>query len=145
MKRMWHEAMSELEKLYRFCDTYDPKIDKKEKITDVKRRNPYWDPTAGSIRDVLTRIVVAPKTFFQGQKTGIPAERIGTFIFLTFFIPMLIIFAIIFMMNFDTAKIVGRNVVIEAGLISSDETGFFPGILIAATIFLGLVIVSFAA
>ncbi len=142
VKKQWQEAIDELEKLYRFCETYDLKVDKVEKITEVKRKNPYWDPTSGSMREVLSRLTVAPVTFFQGIKTGLRPENMGSFIFLTFFIPFVIILTIVFMVNFNTVKIIGRNVCVEAGLLASDETGFVPGLMIAAAVFAGLLVIA---
>jgi hypothetical protein len=141
-KQQWQEAMDELNKLYRFCETYDPKIDKVQKITEVRRKNPFWDPTHGGMRDVVSRLAVAPVTFFQGLKTGVAAEKINRFIFLTLLIPTVIVLTIVFMANFETVKIIGRNVCIEAGLLSSDETGFIPGLIIAAVVFAGLLLIS---
>jgi hypothetical protein len=143
-KRQWQEAMEELEKLYRFCDIYDQKIDKVQKITEDKKKNPYWDPTAGGIRDVLSRIAVAPVTFFQGMKAGSLLGKMGSFLFLTFLIPVLTIMTIVFLLNFSTVKIIGQNVVIEAGLLSSDETGFIPSLIIAAAVLAGLFIITMA-
>lgn len=141
-KHQWQEAMEELEKLYRFCDTYDPKVDKVERIAEVKKKNPYWDPTAGGLRDVVSRIAVAPVTFFQGIKIGVPANKIGVFVFLIFFIPVLIILTITFLLNFDTVKAVGRHSLIEAGILSSDEVGFMASLITGVAILAGLLLIS---
>jgi hypothetical protein len=143
-KHQWQEAMEELEKLYRFCDIYDSKIDKVQRIAEVKKKNPYWDPTAGGLREVLSRIAVAPVTFFQGLKAGIITGGIGSFLFLTFFIPVIVISTIVFMVNFGIVKSISKNIVVEAGLLSSDESGFIPNIIIAFAIIVGLAIIALA-
>ena len=144
VKRNWQEAMDELEKFYRFCDTYDPKIDKVQKISEVKKKNPFWDPTSGGMRGALARLVVSPVVFFQGLKLGVKPEGMGTFIFLTFFVPSVIILGIVFLMNFALVKAVGRNSLIESGLLSSGEEGFVPTLMIAGAVFLGLLLIALA-
>ena len=141
-KQQWQDAMNELEKLYRFCDTYDPKIDKVKRITEVKRVNPFWDPTSGGMRSTLRRIAVAPVTFFQGLKPGYPPEGIGRFIFLTFFIPAVVLLVIIFIANFETVKIIGTNVCIEAKLLTEGESGLVPSLIRAAAVFMGLMVIA---
>jgi len=142
VKNNWQDAMDELEKFYRFCDTYDPKIDKVRKITEVKKKNPFWDPTSGGMRGALARLTVSPVTFFQGLKSGVLPEGMGRFVFLTFYIPTVIIMAIVFLVNFEKAKAIGNNILIEAGFLTEGEAGLFPGLMIAATVFVGLLLIA---
>lgn len=143
LKKQWQEALEELEKLYRFCDTYDPKMDKVKRIVEVKRKNPYWDPTVGGMGAVLGRLVAAPITFFEGIKPGVIGERMGSFSFFLFFIPTVIIFGTLAIANFAKARVLGEIVCIELGIVHSSDTGLAPGLLTAVVTIGGFMLICF--
>ncbi len=140
LRQHWTEAADALSKLYRFCETYTPKVEKTTRLEEVRRINPFWDPAGGGFQATLTKIALGPVTFFAGLRPG-RDERSGWFLFKIAIIPSLLVFLVLAIVHLSTVQQMAYNFTLETGLLDTNE-GFVPKLMIHVFALLGVALLA---
>lgn len=140
LRQHWTEAADALSKLYRFCETYTPKVEKTTRLEEVRRLNPFWDPAGGGFQATLTKIAVGPATFFSGLRPG-RDEKSGWFLFKIVIIPSLLVFLVLAISHLSTVQQMAYNFTLETGLLDTNE-GFVPKLMIHVFALLGVALLA---
>jgi hypothetical protein len=142
LHQRWGEAAEALSKLVHFCETYTPKLDKTTRLEQVRRINPFWDPTGGGFQATLVKILIGPVTFFAGMRPG-REDKSDWFLFKIVIIPSLLVFLVLAIANLSAVQQMARYFGENTGVLVSDEGGWVPKLVVHLFALLGVAILGF--
>jgi hypothetical protein len=142
LRQRWAEAAAALSKLVYFCETYTPKLDKTTRLEEVRRINPFWDPTGGGFQATLAKLIIGPVTFFAGMRPG-REDKSDWFLFKIVIIPSLLVFLVLAIANLSTVQQMARNFGETSGVLVANGEGWVPRLIVHVFALLGIAILGF--